>query len=189
MHSNSITPLLPILLHPLLTLALTPSPFTLSSLTTHQPNGNPAGQVNYYNIAFSINSTNSGAPTTAWCQTFWGDNAWTQPEAHSVNVPTGKWIACDSAPAAYDGNSTFQFQLFPYFSIGNFSLAVREDVSSSSSSSGGSILILGSQHVDNTTAQYTCAINPREVKYQQHAHGDCSMPTGAQPFEMAISEG
>ncbi|CAD0092023.1 unnamed protein product [Aureobasidium vineae] len=59
-------------------------------------------------------------------------------------VPTGKWIAC--------GANDFRFQLFPYFSIGNFSLAVQQNFTDA-----------------------TCDINPQEVMYQQHAHGDCNM--------------
>lgn len=35
---------------------------------------------------------------------------------------------CDSTPGSYDGTSAFQFQLFPYFSIGNFTVGVKQDL-------------------------------------------------------------
>ena len=94
------------------------SPFLVKPLSTHQPNGNPDGQVNYYNIAFTVSSLNGGN-STGECSTFWGDNGYTEQEAYSVNVPTGSWIEC--------GASEFSFQLFPYFSIGNFTLAIQQN--------------------------------------------------------------
>lgn len=95
------------------------SPFLVKPLTTHQPIGNNEGQVNFYNIQFGVSSSNGGANTSTTCQTSWGDNSWANTEAYSLNVPTGKWIACDS--------SDFKFQLYPYFSVGNFSLAVQQN--------------------------------------------------------------
>lgn len=102
------------------------SSFSITSMTTHQPIG--SGSTNFYFINFSINSTNSGSPSTAYCQTSWGDNGWTRLEPYSINVPTGTWTNCDSAQGAYDGASAFQFQLYPYFSIGNFSVGVKQDL-------------------------------------------------------------
>lgn len=100
-------------------LALGYSPFLVDSLSTHQPIGNNEGEVNFYRIQFDVSSSNGGAESSTTCQTSWGDNSWANTEAYSLNVPTGKWIDCDS--------SDFQFQLFPYFSIGNFSLAVQQN--------------------------------------------------------------
>lgn len=100
-------------------LAAAYSPFLITNLNTHQPNGNPDGQVNYYRIQFDVSSSNGGADSSTTCQTSWGDNSWLQAEAYSVAVPTGKWIACRT--------NDFRFQLFPYFSIGNFSLAVQQN--------------------------------------------------------------
>ena len=101
------------------------SPFSISPITTHQPNGNPDGQVNYYHINFTVSSTNDAAgPTSAICTKTWSDNAWTQPQAYSVNVPTGSWMACSP--------SSYSFQLYPYFSIGNFTLGVQQNFTDAS---------------------------------------------------------
>jgi hypothetical protein len=104
-------------------LAAAYSPLVIKNLNTHQPNGNPAGQTNYYRIQFDVSSSNGGAESSATCQTSWGDNSWLQTEAYSMAVPTGKWIAC--------GANDFRFQLFPYFSIGNFSLGVQQNFTDS----------------------------------------------------------
>lgn len=124
---RSIRTLLPALLACLPT-TLAHKPFSIPSLTTHQPNGNPDGQVNYYRIAFTVTSSSSnGTTSSGYCNKFWGDNSWLQLEPYSVNVPTDEWFICDSsADNLGDQASDFQFQLFPYFSIGNFSLAVKE---------------------------------------------------------------
>ncbi|KXT15870.1 hypothetical protein AC579_5526 [Pseudocercospora musae] len=153
------------------------SPFDVSGMTSHQPNGNPGGQVNYCRIAFSVNSTNSGnKPQSGYCAKFWGDNSWLQEEAYSVNVPTGQWISCDTTEGAYDGGAPFQFQLFPYFSIGNFSLAIKEDLGDGESA-------YSLNHITNKTSDYTCQINPQQLPYNVvHASGDCSQPTGSKPF-------
>jgi hypothetical protein len=103
----------------LCSLATAYSPFLVKSLSTHQPIGNNEGQVNYYRIQFNVSTCNGGVESSTTCASFWGDNSWTEPEAYSMAVPTGKWIACDS--------SDFRFQLFPQFSIGNFSLAVQQN--------------------------------------------------------------
>lgn len=102
-------------------LAAAYSPLVIKNLITHQPIGNPEGQTNYYRIQFDVTSSNGGASSSTTCQTYWGDNSWVQPESYSMAVPTGKWIAC--------GANDFRFQLFPYFSIGNFSLAVQQNFS------------------------------------------------------------
>lgn len=102
------------------------SSFSISSMTSHQPIG--SGSTNFYFINFEINSTNSGSPSTAYCQVSWGDNGWTRTEPYSINVPTGSWTNCDSSQGAYDGDSAFQFQLYPYFSIGNFTVEVKQDL-------------------------------------------------------------
>lgn len=36
-------------------------------MSVHQPNNNPAGQVNYYNIEFNITSKNGASPQTGFC--------------------------------------------------------------------------------------------------------------------------
>lgn len=101
-------------------LAVAYSPLVIKNLNTHQPIGNPDGQTNYYRIQFDVMSSNGGANSSATCQTSWGDNSWLQTEPYSMAVPTGKWIACGA-------NDDFRFQLFPYFSIGNFSLAIQQN--------------------------------------------------------------
>lgn len=178
-------------------------PFSIPTLTTHQPNGNPDGQVNYYRIAFTVtsNSTN-GTTSSGYCNKFWGDNSWLQLEAYSVNVPTDEWFTCDSsADNLGDQASDFQFQLFPYFSIGNFSVAVKEalgdgsryvdiDVWGGGATCCADILLCslqGFKHVTNQTDSYTCQINPIQVPYEQHAQGDCSIPDGKGPFLVPVS--
>lgn len=95
------------------------TPFELYPLGTHQPIGNNEGQTNYYHIFFTVTSLNDGENSTAYCETSWSDNTWVDTTAYSVYVPTGSWIACD--------NTAFSFQLFPYFAIGNFSIAIQQN--------------------------------------------------------------
>ncbi|KAI4841883.1 starch-binding domain-like protein [Aureobasidium sp. EXF-8846] len=146
-------------------LAMAYSPLVIQNLSTHQPNGNPAGQTNYYHIQFDVLSSNGGAESSTTCQTFWGDNSWLQSEAYSMAVPTGKWIGC--------GANDFRFQLFPYFSIGNFSLAVQQNFSDSARKQ--EIFATATTHMSNSTSLLSCSINGQEVMYQQHAQGDCNM--------------
>ncbi|KAH0309285.1 starch-binding domain-like protein, partial [Aureobasidium melanogenum] len=129
------------------------------------PIGNPDGQTNYYRIQFDVTSLNGGANSSATCQTSWGDNSWLQTESYSMAVPTGKWIAC--------GTNDFRFQLFPYFSIGNFSLAVQQNFTDAATNQ--EIFATAKTHMSNSTSTLSCDINPEEVMYQQHAHGDCNM--------------
>lgn len=98
------------------------SPFVIKPLTTHQPIGNNEGETNFYSISFTVSSCNGaeGANSTATCQQSWGDNSWAQSADYSLYVPTGEWIACGQ-------DSEFSFQLFPYFAIGNFTLAVQQN--------------------------------------------------------------
>jgi len=92
------------------------APFEIPYMTTHQPNGNPAGQVNYYHIDFNVTSKNGDSPSTGFCFASWGDNG-LQPycapgcSAESKNVPAGEWIQCTTE---YLGNvnSEFAFWLF-----------------------------------------------------------------------------
>lgn len=103
------------------------SPLQINPLSTHQPNGNPDGQVNYYRIAFTVESTNgaaAGSNSSAQCALSWGDNSYEQQEAYSVSVPTGSWTQC--------GSSEFSLQLYPYFSIGNFTLGVQQNFTDAS---------------------------------------------------------
>ncbi|KAI5363348.1 hypothetical protein Slin15195_G107340 [Septoria linicola] len=154
------------------------SPFVIPSLTTHQPIG--SGSTNFYYVNFEVKSDNSGKSSSAWCSKSWGDNGWTRLEAYSVNVPTGQWINCDSEEGAYDGNSAFQFQLYPYFSIGNFSVSVKQDLGRGSS-------ITAFRSFNNGTSQFTCDINPIEHFPSQHASGDCGIPAEAGPFRLPVS--
>lgn len=105
----------------LVTLVSAYSPFMVKPLTTHQPVGNNEGQTNYYQIAFNVSSSNgiAGAVSSSSCSASWGDNSYLQSQAYSLDVPTGYWIGCD--------NSEFSFQLFEYFSIGNFTLAIQQN--------------------------------------------------------------
>lgn len=154
------------------------SPFQVNPLSTHQPNGNPDGQVNYYRIAFTVESTNSAndSSSSAQCASFWGDNSFGQQEAYSVEVPTGSWIEC--------GSSDFSFQLYPYFSIGNFTLGVQQNFTNAL---GDQITASGTLQITNTTSAYTCTINPEEVQYEQHAQGDCSIPSDGTAFSIPIT--
>lgn len=50
------------------------------------------------------------------------------------------------------------------------------------------MLIGGSLHVTNATAsQYSCDIVASEVKYIQHAHGDCSIPSNASAYSIPVT--
>ncbi|KAM3424310.1 hypothetical protein BST61_g11153 [Cercospora zeina] len=155
------------------------SSFVIPTLTAHQPIG--SGSTNFYLIEFDIQSVNSGNQRSAYCLKSWGDNGWSRPEAYSVNVPTGEWFKCDSARGTYDGASAFSFQLHPYFSIGNFSLSVKEDLKEGSS-------ISGFREINNGTDQFVCDINPAEWFPAQHAHGDCKIPEKADPFQISVSQ-
>lgn len=104
------------------------SPFLVPTMLSHQPIGSLPGEVNYYRIAFDVRSKNSGSTKSGYCAKFWGDNSELDPEPYSVYVPVDQWIQCDSAVDTYDSDSAFQFKLFPYFSIGNFSLEVKEQL-------------------------------------------------------------
>ncbi|KAI4731906.1 starch-binding domain-like protein [Aureobasidium sp. EXF-10728] len=141
------------------------SPLVIKNLNTHQPIGNPAGQTNYYRIQFDVTSSNGGDDSSTTCQTSWGDNSWLESEPYSMAVPTGKWIAC--------GASDFRFQLFPYFSIGNFSLAIQQNFTDATTKK--EMFATAKTHMSNSTSSLSCEINPQEVMYQQHAHGDCNM--------------
>ncbi|GAB7363281.1 hypothetical protein MBLNU230_g3562t1 [Neophaeotheca triangularis] len=169
------TTILPFLASTLVTGQEDYSPFTLTTLTTHQPNGYPGGNVNYYRIGFNIASTDAATNTTsrAYCNRFWGDNNRDETAAYSLGVPTGQWIQCDSSEQNLgDGASDFSFQLFPYFSIGNFSLEVRRTISTQN-------LLTAHTHLTNTTQPtpaLTCQINPQQVPSSSvHASGDCNL--------------
>ena len=87
----------PILAFLLATTAVAYSPFIIPYMTTHQPNGNPDGQVNYYNIGFNVTSTNGDTTQEAYCGKFWGDNSndWDSTSvSYSTNVPVGQWLPC-----------------------------------------------------------------------------------------------
>ncbi|KAK4545452.1 hypothetical protein LTR36_002802 [Oleoguttula mirabilis] len=100
--------------------------FTIPNITSHQPNGSPEGQVDYYSMGFAVTSTLSGNKS-GYCTKGWSDNDDTSQVAYSENVPTGSWVQCDSSSANYgDGDSEFAYQLFPYFSIGNWSIQVQQ---------------------------------------------------------------
>lgn len=47
-------------------------------------------------------------------------------KAWSTAVPVGKWHQCTVAEGS-EKLSDISFQLFPYYSIGNFSLALRQN--------------------------------------------------------------
>lgn len=105
------------------------APFEIPHMSTHQPNGNPAGQVNYYNIDFNITSKNGDSPQTGYCNTFWGDNGLSCGDtcsAESKNVPAGEWIQCKTEYLG-DVDSEFAFWLFPGFSIGNFPIQLKQN--------------------------------------------------------------
>ncbi|GAB7351095.1 hypothetical protein MBLNU459_g1561t1 [Dothideomycetes sp. NU459] len=158
------------------------TPFLVDPITTHQPIGNNEGQTNYYQISFNVSSSNgaAGANASGECAVSWSDNSWAQSEAYSLYVPTGSWIAC--------GSSEFSFQLFPYFSIGNFTLAIQQNLTDvDANGTTSQILAAGSTLVSNTTGQYACAINPAEVQYTQHAHGDCSLAANTSAINVPVT--
>lgn len=100
--------------------------FTVSSVISRQPTGAKDGQVDYYSMAFEVNSTIARSES-GYCEVSWSDNTYESQDAYSDYVPTGSWIQCDSSAANFgDGDSEFSFQLFPYFSIGNWSFQVRQ---------------------------------------------------------------
>lgn len=157
-------------------------PLKITSMTTHQPIG--SGSTNFYYINFAIQGIPSrrfsSSSSSAYCQISWGDNGWTNPQPYSIHVPTGTWMNCDSTPGSYDGTSAFQFQLFPYFSIGNFTVGVKQDL-------GRGRSVTGYRKINNGTSQFTCSINPTEYFPNQHASGDCTMPEGALPFDILVA--
>lgn len=107
--------------------------FSIPSITTHQPNGNPAGNVNYYSIDFNVSSytTLDGRSATVKCSTFWGDNSCTftnDCKPYSTNVPTGEWIPCNPELRGTDDLGEFAFQLYDRFSIGDFDISLRQNV-------------------------------------------------------------
>lgn len=119
--------LLPLIASTTLASAQDYSPFFISDLTSHQPNGSPGGNVNFYTLTFNVRSSNGEGNSSAYCNIFWPDNGYRNLEAYSVNVPTEEWIQCDSSPRDRgDKASDLSFQLFPYFSIGNYTLEVRQ---------------------------------------------------------------
>ncbi|KAI4143406.1 MAG: hypothetical protein LQ340_007015 [Diploschistes diacapsis] len=153
-------------------------PFSVSPLSTHEPNGNPEGDVNYYHINFTVSSSNDASgESSAICTNSWSDNDWEQPQAYSVNVPTGSWIACSP--------STYSFQLYPYFSIGNFTLGIQQNFTSSTT--WARMLASGSTHITNSTSDFTCTIDPNTVQYVQHASGDCSIPSGEHAISVPVT--
>ncbi|KAF1824593.1 carbohydrate-binding module family 20 protein [Dissoconium aciculare CBS 342.82] len=166
------------------------APFQIHWLTTHQPNGNPAGQVNHYQIAFNITSANGNPAEEAYCWQSWGDNnnnCGNSCVAYSTAVPAGEWIICArDASDLGDRSSGFAFKLFPYFSIGNFSLAVRQNFTQES---GPNIISQASFIVTNSsTSDFVCDINPQEVFLQQHAQGDCWTPDSSSGFTVPVAE-
>lgn len=105
------------------------APFEIPYMSTHQPNGNPAGQVDYYNIDFNITSKNGDSPQTGFCFASWGDNGvncGNSCSAESENVPAGEWIQCTTSRLG-DVYSEFAFWLFPGFSIGNFPIQLKQN--------------------------------------------------------------
>lgn len=115
-------------------------------------------------------------------------------------------MKCDSSEANFgDEDSEFSFQLFPLFSIGNFSLAVEQEWTQtyakhapyrcncpddvlSTNNISAQLVASGKIQVTNTTAQYTCTINPEEVPSAGvHASGDCSIPAGQPPYQIPLT--
>ena len=103
-------------------------------VTTHQPQGVAAGQVNYWNIALNITSNNTSPSQSGYCTVTWPDNTRDCGNTcvpYSTAVPLD-WTTCyaNSSTFTNGGNrdSPFSFQLSPYFAIGNFSIALRENV-------------------------------------------------------------
>lgn len=110
------------------------TPFSISSLDSHQPEGTGAGgEVDNWWLEFDVASSNSG-DSSAYCSKSWGDNCnpliCTTAHIWSDDVPANQWIQCYESEAVFtaggEANSSFSFQLFPYFEIGNFTLEVRE---------------------------------------------------------------
>lgn len=48
------------------------------------------------------------------------------------------------------------------------------------------IVANGTTHITNGTSAFNCDINPSEVKYVQHAHGDCNMASNASAYSIPI---
>lgn len=49
------------------------------------------------------------------------------------------------------------------------------------------IIYSDAYHISNETSALECDINPQEVKYQQHAHGDCSLPASAPAYNFPVT--
>ncbi|KAF2725962.1 carbohydrate-binding module family 20 protein [Polychaeton citri CBS 116435] len=170
-------------------------PFEIDYMTTHQPNGVPSGQVNYYRIAFNVTSANGDEPVSAYCSDFWGDNSnnrlcsGSSCVPYSTEVPTGSWIDCaQNSSATADSSSGFAFQLFPYFSIGNFSVMIKQNFSEA----GSQIIAQSAPYlITNTTDYYVCDILGSETSPSshigQHARGDCQLAANASAISIAVA--
>ncbi|KAM0716477.1 hypothetical protein Q7P37_007922 [Cladosporium fusiforme] len=95
--------------------------FDIPWLEAHQPSGQ---KFDYYNLEFNVTSSNGDTPTSAYCRQWWGDNG--GDEAWSTGAPVNKWHPCTLEKGSEEP-STISFYLFPYYSIGNFSLALSQN--------------------------------------------------------------
>ena len=153
---------------------LTSAFFTVSDLSTHQPNG--ASSSDNYRIEFSVTSDNANSSLeTVHCKATWADNVCATGSAcvaTSTNVPTPEWIPCDT--------SEYAFQLGPNFAIGNFNLALNQ------TTADGATQVSETRQFMNTTDAGTlpdyyvyhdleCMIDS-DQDATSHASGDCAFP-------------
>ncbi|KAK5114642.1 hypothetical protein LTR62_002215 [Meristemomyces frigidus] len=162
------------------------SPFLITSVYTKQPNGNPDGQTNFYNFLSQVNSTNGDSPQTGYCAAGWSDNNAGGSDPFSEYVPTG-WTQC--ARSASDSNaSEFSFQLYKPFGIGNFSVAIQQNLTQTTNGKPTQIIAQSNPfHITNTTSNFTCTINPGEnPSFQVHANGECTTPSNFAGYSLPI---
>jgi hypothetical protein len=48
------------------------------------------------------------------------------------------------------------------------------------------MFVSGTTHIINGTSAFVCDINPSEVMYLQHAHGDCQMAVNASAYSVPV---
>lgn len=137
------------------------TPFTITGLTTHEPNGSPDGQTNFWGINFSINSTNDHEGTlnpSTYCHESWGDGG-----ANTLPPAVNNWIPCD--------NPQYSYKLTNDYTIENFTLAIQQNITEDD---GRTQLISGQTLISNSTNEWTCDTYGSNVPGSPyHVSGDC----------------
>ncbi|KAK5733610.1 hypothetical protein LTR17_009600 [Elasticomyces elasticus] len=161
--------------------------WTVSKISTKQPNGSPDGQTNYYNIGSEITGASGCTSESAYCWAFWGDNGAGSGNAYSAYAPTG-WTQCaHNSTDLYDFTSNYAFKISSPFSIGNFDITYQNNYTACSGVSYEAESV--PYHVTNSTSAFICDINPQEVpNYQVHASGTCTTPANSTGIDVNVGQ-